>query len=57
MNPGNSGGPLINKDGKVIGINNFKISGGENLGFALESDYIIEGVNDIALESINVTIL
>ena len=57
LNPGNSGGPLINKDGKVIGINNFKISGGENLGFALESDYIIEGVNDIALESINVTIL
>lgn len=57
LNPGNSGGPLINKEGKVIGINNFKISGGENLGFALQSDYIIDGVNGIALENLNQTIL
>ncbi|MBS3076358.1 trypsin-like peptidase domain-containing protein [Candidatus Pacearchaeota archaeon] len=40
LNPGNSGGPLINKQGEVIGINNFKIGGGESLGFALESKYI-----------------
>jgi S1-C subfamily serine protease len=40
LNPGNSGGPLINKEGQVIGINNFKIGGGESLGFALESNYI-----------------
>ena len=50
LNPGNSGGPLINKQGKVIGINNFKIGGGESLGFALESNYIEESVNDIAME-------
>lgn len=56
LNPGNSGGPLINTNGKVIGINNFKAKG-ENLGFALESDYIIKGVNQIALESFNETIL
>src|SRR3989344_843099 len=36
LNPGNSGGPLINKNGKVIGINNFKLGSGESLGFALE---------------------
>lgn len=57
LNPGNSGGPLINAAGKVIGINNFKISGGENLGFALESDYIIQGVNTIARENLNQTIV
>jgi serine protease Do len=56
LNPGNSGGPLINKEGKVVGINNFKISG-ENLGFALESDYIKETVNSIAIESLNVTLI
>jgi len=56
LNPGNSGGPLINTDGKVIGINNFKIQG-ESLGFALESDYIISGINNIAEQSINITII
>lgn len=48
LNPGNSGGPLINKEGKVIGINNFKIGGAESLGFALESDVIRDEVNMIA---------
>jgi S1-C subfamily serine protease len=47
LNPGNSGGPLINVDGEVIGINNFKISGSENIGFALESNYIKNAVNEI----------
>jgi serine protease Do len=56
LNPGNSGGPLISKQGEVIGMNNFKISGGENLGFALESNYIINIVNDISMKSLNQTI-
>jgi S1-C subfamily serine protease len=47
LNPGNSGGPLINKEGEVIGINNFKVSGSESLGFALESNYIKETINNI----------
>ncbi|MCK4552855.1 trypsin-like peptidase domain-containing protein [Candidatus Pacearchaeota archaeon] len=57
LNPGNSGGPLINKQGKVIGINNFKIGGGESLGFALESNYIENIVNEIALEKLNQTLI
>jgi len=57
LNPGNSGGPLINKQGKVIGINNFKISGGESLGFALESNYIKDVVNIIAQENLNQTLI
>ena len=57
LNPGNSGGPLINKQGEVIGINNFKIGTGENLGFALESNYIIEAINSISEEFLNQTLI
>ena len=57
LNPGNSGGPLINKKGKVVGINNFKIGSGESLGFALESDSIKEVVNRISKEELNITII
>lgn len=57
LNPGNSGGPLINKQGEVIGINNFKIGGFEGLGFALESDSVKQSVNDIALINLNTTLI
>ncbi|MBD3253209.1 trypsin-like serine protease [Candidatus Pacearchaeota archaeon] len=57
LNPGNSGGPLINTNGRVIGINNFKVSGSESLGFALESKYLIRGINQIALDNLNETVI
>ena len=57
LNPGNSGGPLIDTSGKVIGINNFKISGAENIGFALESNYIRQTINQIAMAELNMTLV
>lgn len=57
LNPGNSGGPLINTNGKVIGINNFKISGAESLGFALESNHAKSTINAISEDRLNQTIL
>ena len=35
INAGNSGGPLLNEKGQVIGINTAKTSEGESLGFAI----------------------
>ena len=35
LNPGNSGGPLTDAQGLVIGINSFVMKEGENIGFAL----------------------
>ena len=51
LNPGNSGGPLIDTSGKVIGINNFKIGDAESLGFALESNAINDSLMKIMEES------
>jgi hypothetical protein len=35
VNPGNSGGPLINEQGRVLGITTYKRRGGERLNFAI----------------------
>lgn len=35
INSGNSGGPLINSKGKIIGINSLKASDAEGIGFAI----------------------
>jgi serine protease Do len=40
INPGNSGGPLVNASGEVIGVNSFRVQGGDNLGFALPVHYL-----------------
>jgi S1-C subfamily serine protease len=37
INHGSSGGPLLNVDGGVIGVNTLKMFGGEGLGFAVSS--------------------
>ena len=41
LNPGNSGGPLVDTEGKVIGINTFIIQNGNSIGFSLPSSYLI----------------
>ena len=49
LNPGNSGGPLINTDGEVIGINTAIIRGAQGLSFAIDIDSAREVAKQVML--------
>ena len=40
ISPGNSGGPLLNSSGQIIGINTAVAAQGQNIGFAIPADVI-----------------
>jgi serine protease Do len=42
VNPGNSGGPVVNHKGEIIGITTSKFQNADNMGFALPIDLVIE---------------
>jgi len=47
INRGNSGGPLLNLKGEVIGINTAMVVGGENIGFALPVNKAKKGIEQV----------
>ena len=47
INTGNSGGPLINLSGEVVGINTVKITSAEGMGFAVPIDIVLPILNKI----------
>jgi len=40
IQPGNSGGPLFDKKGNLVGVVNAKIMGAENVSYAIKSSYL-----------------
>ncbi len=42
INQGNSGGPLLNEDGRVIGVNTLRLQNTDNIGFAIRIDMVTE---------------
>jgi len=54
INAGNSGGPLLNAAGEVIGINTAIASGAENIGFSISVDSVKEEITQ-ALSGVGVS--
>ncbi len=53
LNPGNSGGPLLNLKGEFIGINTFVLKDGNNIGFALPAIFLQTIIEDLSNYSEN----
>ena len=52
VNPGNSGGPLLDDRGNVIGIINGKQTQSDGAAFAVKSEYILKSVASIPQDSL-----
>ena len=53
VNPGNSGGPLLDNNGNVVGIINGKENKTDGAAFAVKSKYIMEALNAIPQDSLS----
>jgi len=52
LNPGNSGGPLIDSKGDVIGINTFIKADSQNLGFAIPINFAKKIADELKLKGV-----
>lgn len=52
VNPGNSGGPLLDEKGNVIGIISGKQTTSEGVSFAVKTNYLLEAINGIPADSL-----
>lgn len=46
INPGNSGGPLLDRTGRVVGVNSMKVGTAASIGFAVAADHVKTLVDD-----------
>ena len=52
VQPGNSGGPMFDKNGNIVGIVNAGIPGAENVGYAIKTSYLFNLVDAVSTRSI-----
>ncbi|SEN37275.1 Trypsin-like peptidase domain-containing protein [bacterium A37T11] len=52
VNPGNSGGPLLDSKGNVIGIISGKQTQAEGAAFAIKSNYLLKSLSNIPADSL-----
>jgi len=52
VNPGNSGGPVLDNRGNVIGIISGKQTGIDGAAFAIKTKMLIDAINDIPADSL-----
>ena len=52
VNPGNSGGPLLDNKGNLIGVIDAKQTRMEGAGFAVKSSYLLKTIQDIPADSL-----
>ena len=52
VNPGNSGGPLLNEKGNVIGMISGKQTTSEGVSFAVKTNYLLEALNTIPVDAL-----
>ncbi|MEM1582617.1 MAG: trypsin-like peptidase domain-containing protein [Candidatus Bathyarchaeia archaeon] len=50
LNPGNSGGPLLNSKGQVVGITTAIVSGSQGVSFAIPSNTILREIESLIKE-------
>ncbi|MBC7570369.1 MAG: trypsin-like peptidase domain-containing protein [Spirosoma sp.] len=53
VNPGNSGGPLLDEKGNIIGVISGKQITAEGVSFAIKTDYLLQAINSISADALN----
>jgi serine protease Do len=53
VNPGNSGGPVLDDSGNVIGVINGKQKEADGAAFAIKTSYLLKSVEEISQDALN----